>query len=85
MKIYSIKDTKIGFMQTFTANNKAVALRMFADTCNDENTVLAKHPEDYELYELGDFDTDTGNIEPKLLFLERATAFTTKKGAENGN
>lgn len=75
MKIYSVKDTKLGFTTVFTAPNNAVAIRMFADTCNQKDTLIAQHPADFELFGLGEFDQDTGTIKPEVQFLERATAF----------
>lgn len=32
------------------------AIRDFGDQCRDKNTVLGKHPEDYELYHHGEWD-----------------------------
>jgi len=42
----------------------AVALRQFGDLCRQEGSIFAKHPADFELISLGEFDTDTGIIEP---------------------
>jgi len=42
----------------------AVALRQFGDLCRTEGSIFAKHPADFELISLGEFDTDTGIIEP---------------------
>lgn len=42
--------------------NKAVALRSFEKACNDPSTALFEWPEDYVLFELGTFDTETGKI-----------------------
>lgn len=44
---------------------KGQAIRGFTDEVNrkDENNMLNKHPEDYELYELGTFETEAGTFE----------------------
>lgn len=42
----------------------AVALRQFGDLCRQEGSIFAKHPADFELISLGEFDTETGLIEP---------------------
>ena len=42
----------------------AVALRSFGDLCRQEGSIFAKHPQDYELISLGEFDTETGILEP---------------------
>ncbi len=73
--LYSIKDKKIGFNSPFTAPNNYAAIRMFADTVKDENSMLAKHPEDYELYKLGSFNDDTGEIVADCQYLENAMNF----------
>lgn len=83
MNIYSIKDTKIGFTTVFTAPNNFVAIRLFADSCADEKSMLATHAEDFELYTLGKLNDESGIIEPEVTYLERATTF--KKGVKNGN
>lgn len=38
------------------------AIRSFADEVNNprENNAFNKHPEDFDLYELGEFDDETG-------------------------
>lgn len=41
------------------------AERMFGDMCNDPNSPMNKHPEDYELHHLGTFDTEHGSFETK--------------------
>lgn len=40
------------------------AVRAFGDEINSSESVASKHPEDYDLYELGMFDDDTGMFEP---------------------
>jgi len=42
----------------------AVALRTFGDLVRQDGSIFQKHPEDFELITLGEFDTDTGIIEP---------------------
>lgn len=41
------------------------AVRSFTDEVNrvDVNNQMNKHPKDFELYEVGTFDNDTGRIE----------------------
>jgi len=40
------------------------AIRSFGDEINNKesNNLLNKHPEDYALYHLGEYDTDTGTF-----------------------
>lgn len=41
----------------------AVALRQFGDLCRAEGSIFAKHPDDYSLVSIGEFDTETGKLE----------------------
>ena len=71
--IYSIKDTKIGFMNPFYQNNDEVALRTFKNACNDTQPTAANiNPEDKELYKLGTFDDSTGEVIGKCEFMATA-------------
>lgn len=75
-KLYAIKDNKVGFLNApFIAPNNAAAIRMFGDTTMNIDTLLNKHPEDYELYYLGEMDENTGELISEVKFLETATAF----------
>lgn len=63
-KVYAIRDKKAeSFMQPFFATNAALALRTFADHANNPDTIFAKHPFDFVLYEIGLFNDQTGAIE----------------------
>ena len=56
-RIFSIHDSKLGaFNQPFFAPNAAVALRSFSDACQDANSPYARHPSDFNLFDLGTFD-----------------------------
>ncbi|MCD8566431.1 MAG: hypothetical protein LRY36_00605 [Alphaproteobacteria bacterium] len=37
-------------------------MRSFGDAVNDGNSVISQHPEDFTLFEIGDFDPRTGLI-----------------------
>lgn len=69
VRIYAFHDTKA---QAFIGDsagmvlfrNDVVALRQFADLCRQEGSLFARHPQDYQLVSLGEFDTETGIITP---------------------
>lgn len=44
----------------------AVAMRSFGDLCRQEGSIFAKHPDDYELHGLAQFDTETGELLPAI-------------------
>lgn len=60
---YSMHDEKMGaFARPFFLTSHAGAIRAFADVCQDEKTVVAKHPTDFKLYFLGEFEEGTGKF-----------------------
>lgn len=63
MKIYTIYDNKAAFYgQPFVAHNAADATRSFQQGANDDQTMICKNPADYELFEIGEYDIQTGLI-----------------------
>jgi hypothetical protein len=63
-EMFAVYDKKAQtFGKPFQAINKDVAGRIFITAVNDEKTDLAKYPEDYVLYHLGQFDDETGMME----------------------
>ena len=49
-------------MRPFFEQAKGLAIRAFADLVNDPSTVVGKHPQDFTLFEIGNFDQDNGEI-----------------------
>lgn len=52
------------FGQVITAPNVGSVTRELVDMMQDGNTTIAKHPEDFSLYQIGYFDDETGDIKP---------------------
>lgn len=66
-KIYTIYDSKVeAYMAPFTSPQHGSAIRAFTDTVLDEGTAFNAHPEDYNLFYIGDFDPETGTVEPAV-------------------
>lgn len=64
LKVFSVYDVKAAaYGQPFFMPTSGGAIRSFGDTCLDQNSMLNKHPEDYSLHEIGEFDDVTGRIE----------------------
>ena len=80
MKIYSIKDTKVGaFKSPFYSHNDSVAIRSLQNVVNDPNAgELHLNAEDFQLYRLGEFNDITGDILSNVEFV--ANAIDLKKG-----
>jgi hypothetical protein len=63
-KIYAIFDNKAeAFMQPYFATTPGLALRAFSDGANNKETTIGKYPNDFVLYEIGQFDDQTGELE----------------------
>lgn len=50
------------FNTPFFVNHKGTAVRSFGDECKKADSPIAAHPGDYELFELGTFDTDSAAV-----------------------
>lgn len=62
-KIYAIHDNAIeAFSQPFFVQAQGQAVRMFMDESRNEQSQLNKHPEDFALFYIGEFDERTGEI-----------------------
>lgn len=64
-KILAIRDRAIdSFAQPFFSASVGAAVRSFSDEINraHENNQLNKHPEDFDLYMLGEFDDSAGEF-----------------------
>ena len=71
LKVFSVLDTKGDvFLPPFFMAATGQAIRAFPDLANDPNTVVSRHPGDYRLVQLGEFDDASGrlsSIEPMVL------------------
>lgn len=61
--MYCVRDTKVGFdPQIIIQANESAAVRGFKFLISNPEAMQGKFPEDYELYQVGEFDTDSGLI-----------------------
>ncbi|QXP08637.1 MAG: nonstructural protein [Arizlama microvirus] len=91
LRMFSIYDIKAESFMTpffFPANGQAV--RAFSDLANDKNTLVGRHPSDYKLCYIGDFDDDSAEFLPSgVISLGFATDFVERSsviplGVSNG-
>lgn len=65
-KIFAVYDDKA---QTYNSplflNTDGEALRALSDEVNNPESLIHKHPDDFRLYRLGSYDSDTGAITPE--------------------
>lgn len=64
MKLYSIRDAKAeASLLPFCMRSRGEATRAFGDACKkNDGSPLAAHPEDFFLFEIGEFDEFKGVI-----------------------
>lgn len=61
MKLYVIYDSKSETYTNPTVNpSRGQALRSFSDAINRGDSVLADHPQDFTLFEIGEWSNETG-------------------------
>lgn len=61
MNCYCVYDIKsVTYHPPFYAATDGAAIRMFSDVARDNNTAIGRHPADYKLFCVGDFDDQTG-------------------------
>lgn len=62
-RMFSVFDSKIeSYMQPFFSPTIASGIRAFSDAVHEPNSMLYKHPDDFELRVIGAFHDDTGEI-----------------------
>ena len=80
--LISVYDTKAeSWSIPVATDNKASAMRMFADLVSDSRTLVGSHPEDFQLWQVGFFDVSTGLLEQDVQHLANGVDF--KKGESN--
>nr|DAX09348.1 MAG TPA: DNA binding protein [Microviridae sp.] len=81
--IFSIFDNCAGVYCTpFIMENRCLAVRCFSDYCMVPDTSISKHPEDYSLFQLGEYNKKTGQLlsfkNPRLLTRALTVIFDMK-------
>lgn len=61
--IVAVRDRAVdAFSRPFFVPSVGAAVRSFRDEVNNPESPMNKHPEDYDLYELGAFDDESGDL-----------------------
>lgn len=64
--VYSIRDVKTGFMTPTVDQNDDSAARNFYHAVANSDGILFTYASDFALYHIGNFDSDTGIIDPAI-------------------
>lgn len=62
--LYSIRDSKTGFMMPTYDINDQSASRAFAHVCVNSHDVLSSFVKDFDLYRIAEFDSESGVVQP---------------------
>ncbi len=63
-KMFVIYDSAANaYMQPWFLTQEGMALRAFSDCVNDKEHNFGRHPEDYTLFNIGEFDDATAKVE----------------------
>lgn len=68
---YAIKDDLIGFRNVFLMPSRGAAERAFVQLCEDISTDIGKSPADFSLYQVAEFDDQTGDVVPVFEFIRK--------------
>lgn len=61
--LYSVHDSASGiYDRPFAMQSDAAAIRGFKDACEDAESFIGKHPEDFTLVQVGTWDDNLGKI-----------------------
>ena len=82
-QVFSIFDIAANsYARPFFLPANGIAIRVFTDLAVNAETDVGKHPKDYTLYNIGEFDDQTGeltNKEPKLPLLSGLEAVASSR------
>lgn len=66
-KVFSLYDGKAkAFGPPFHMLQRGQALRALQDLVNDDRSMVSRHPQDFVLYQIGDFDDSSGEYLNKV-------------------
>ena len=85
VQMYSVWDQGTeSFLRPFTATADGEATRLFKDICNTPDHPMARHPEHYTLYNIGEFDEINGvfHDKPNQVLLTAIAAIDTNEATQ---
>lgn len=84
---FSVRDAQAElFSRPFYFPTRGMAVRNFMDQCQDKDSPMRRHPDDFALYQVGEFDDNAGVFlamdSPHLLYQAR-DSFSEEKSNED--
>lgn len=63
MRVFSLYDVKSEcYLPVMCQETRGQAIRQISDVISDGRTQVSRYPEDFKLYELGEFDNKSGEL-----------------------
>jgi len=79
LKAFSVYDSKVkAYMKPFFTTAAGHAIRSFEQAVNDPQTELCRHPADFTLFEIGEYDEDSAKFDNHNTPISLGTALTFK-------
>lgn len=83
LKVFCVFDSKVGaYMQPFFLRSTGEAVRSFADLANDSQSNVSRHPEDFALMEIAEYNDEMGAFENRTAPINLGLAVQYKKPPE---
>lgn len=83
LKVFAIYDGAINaWLMPHFLRSKGEATRMFMEGVNDPQTMLYKSPKDFTLFEIAEYDDQTGRFENLKAPIGIGTAIEFKRGEQ---
>lgn len=82
-KVFTVYDSKVeAYMSPFMMQSKGQAIRSFGDECNNSDSMFCKHPEDFTLFEIAEYDDQLGVYNMHDVKIPLGTALENKRKVE---
>ena len=79
LKIFSIYDSKAeAYNSPFYMQTQSLAIRAFTDEANNESSQIGKHPADFTLFYIGEYDDHTASFDLEKTKIALGTALEFK-------
>lgn len=69
MKVYAMRDIKVGYMEPMLQQNDEIAIRTFQALIRSEKQLMSMYKQDIELWRIADYNETKGDILPDKEFL----------------
>lgn len=78
--LYALKDMKVGYMSIIQEANDECAKRSFLNLLTDSTpNIVNRNPGDYEMWRIGTYDNESGEVVSDLHFVANANTCSSKE------